>query len=176
MTPAAAADVRIEPWAEEDLGLLQLINTEEMRKHVGGPEGPEALLVRHQRYLEFPHLGTGQMFRIVTGPEGAKAGSVGYHSRRWHGEQVFEMGWNVLPPFQGRGIAAVAARLAAEHAAATGRHTWLHAFPSVDNPASNAVCRRAGFTLIGETEFEYPPGRFMLSNDWRVNLAQQDSR
>ncbi|TQF02923.1 GNAT family N-acetyltransferase [Kitasatospora acidiphila] len=167
-----AADVRIEPWAEDDLDLLRLINTEEMRKHVGGPEGPEALLVRHRRYLEFPGLGAGQMFRIVTDQGRSKAGSVGYYSRRWHGEQVFEMGWNVLPPFQGRGIAAVAARLAAEHAAATERHTWLHAFPSVDNPASNAVCRRAGFTLAGETEFEYPPGRFMLSNDWRINLTE----
>lgn len=93
----SAADVRIEPWAEDDLDLLRLINTEEMRKHVGGPEGPDALLVRHRRYLEFPGLGTGQMFRIVTDQGRTKAGSVGYYSRRWHGEQVFEMGWNVLP-------------------------------------------------------------------------------
>jgi RimJ/RimL family protein N-acetyltransferase len=82
------------------------------------------------------------------------------------------MGWNVLPPFQGRGIAAVAALAAARYAAATGKHTWLHAFPSVDNPASNAVCRRVGFTLAGETDFEYPPGRLMRSNDWRLDLTE----
>jgi RimJ/RimL family protein N-acetyltransferase len=163
-------DIRIEPWGEDDLDLLRLINTDEMRKHVGGPESPEALLVRHQRYLDFPHLGTGQIFRIVVGDD--KVGSVSLHSRSWQGEQVFEMGWNVLPPFQGRGIAAAAVQLAIRHAAATGQHTWLHAFPSVDNPASNALCRRVGFTLAGETDFEYPPGRFMLSNDWCLNLTE----
>jgi RimJ/RimL family protein N-acetyltransferase len=166
----STSSIRIEPWAEDDLELLRQINTDEMRKHVGGPEAPELLPARHQRYLDFPRLGTGQMFRIVMGTD--KVGSVGYYSRGWQGEQVFEMGWNVLPPFQGRGIATVAIRAAAEHAAATGRHTWLHAFPSVDNPASNAVCRRAGFTLAGETDFEYPPGRHMLSNDWRLNLTE----
>jgi hypothetical protein len=33
------------------------------------------------------------------------------------------------------------------------------------------VCRKAGFTLLGETEFEYPPGHLMRSNDWRLDLA-----
>jgi RimJ/RimL family protein N-acetyltransferase len=58
------------------------------------------------------------------------------------------MGWNVLPPFQGRGIASRAVTMAAAQAAADGKHRYLHAYPSVDNPASNAVCRKAGFELL----------------------------
>ncbi|WP_051969510.1 GNAT family N-acetyltransferase [Kitasatospora azatica] len=164
--------IHIEPWAEDDLALLQAINTPTMRKHVGGAESPEAVLVRHRRYLAFPGLGAGQMFRIVSTGTGESVGSVGYAERVWRGETVYEMGWNVLPPFQGRGIAALAARAGAEHAAAAHKHRHLHAFPATDNPASNAVCRRAGFTLLGECDFEYPPGtgRFMRSNDWRLDL------
>ncbi|KAB1904108.1 GNAT family N-acetyltransferase, partial [Micromonospora sp. AMSO31t] len=56
-------------------------------------------------------------------------------------------------------------------AAAHGDRRFAHAYPAVDHPASNAVCRKAGFTLLGETEFEYPPGHLMRSNDWRVELT-----
>ena len=46
----------------------------------------------------------------------------------------------------------------------------MHAFPAVDNPPSNALCRKLGFTLIEECEFEYPKGHFMRCNDWRLDL------
>jgi RimJ/RimL family protein N-acetyltransferase len=160
--------VRLEPWASEDLALLRLINTPEMKAHVGGPETEDQVLVRHARYLDFPAKGQGCMFSIRLGDQ--PAGSVGYAERTWRDQRVYEMGWNVLPPFQGRGIAARAASAAAAHARDTGHLRRLHAFPSVDNPPSNAVCRRVGFELLGECEFEYPPGRFLRSNDWRLDL------
>ena len=50
------------------------------------------------------------------------------------------------------------------------RHRHLHAFPAADHPASNAVCRKAGFTLLGETDFGYPPGSIMRCNDWQLEL------
>ncbi|MDY0815212.1 GNAT family N-acetyltransferase [Kitasatospora purpeofusca] len=191
-----APALRLEPWTDADLGLLRLINTPEMRRHVGGPESEERMLVRHRRYLDFVPAGIGCMYRVVLetdGPEtgrvgsggagpdgvgsggvgsgGVDVGSVGYAERAWQGGTVYEMGWNVLAPYRGRGIAATAARAAVEAAARTARHRHLHAFPSVDHPASNAVCRKAGFTLVGETDFEFPPGRWMRSNDWRVDLS-----
>ncbi|WP_431967644.1 hypothetical protein [Actinacidiphila sp. bgisy160] len=33
-------------------------------------------------------------------------GGIAHHRRDWQGEPVYETGWNVLPPYQGRGIAA----------------------------------------------------------------------
>jgi RimJ/RimL family protein N-acetyltransferase len=83
---------------------------------------------------------------------------------------VYETGWNVLPPFQGRGIAAAAATVAA--AGAEREHRYIHAFPSVDNPASNAICHKLGFSLVAECDFEYPPGSFMRCNDWRLDLTR----
>ncbi|MDZ5441498.1 GNAT family N-acetyltransferase [Micromonospora sp. 4G57] len=90
-----------------------------------------------------------------------------------HRGQALEMGWAVLPGYQGRGLATAAVRAAVAAAAARGDRRWAHAYPSVDNPPSNAVCRKAGFTLVGETEFEYPPGHLMRSNDWRVDLTAE---
>ena len=83
------------------------------------------------------------------------------------------MGWNVLREFQGRSYAI--AGDAPEIAAASGRLRWLHVYPSVDNPASSAVCRRVGFTLVGECDFQLPRGTEMRSNDRRLDLAALDA-
>ncbi|WP_158847008.1 GNAT family N-acetyltransferase [Saccharothrix deserti] len=159
------ANVRVEPWSEGDLGLLRRLNAPEMTTHLGGPESEDKVLNRHRRYLV---LGDGRMFRVEV--DGTPAGSVGYWEKHWRGEAVWEVGWAVLPEFQGRGVAAAAARAVVEAARAEGTHAWARAFPSVDHPASNAVCRKAGFTLFGEADFEYPPGRWMRCNDWGVEL------
>jgi RimJ/RimL family protein N-acetyltransferase len=60
---------------------------------------------------------------------------------------------------------------AVEIARATGRRRAIHAFPSVDNAPSNAVCRKAGFTLLRQARFEYPKGHWMQCNDWRLVLG-----
>ncbi|MFF3949815.1 GNAT family N-acetyltransferase [Streptomyces sp. NPDC001902] len=168
-------DVHLEPWSEADLPLLRRINTPEMRRHVGGPEPEERLLARHQRYLALPKAGLGRMYAVLLGDE--PVGSIAYHRRDWQGEPVYETGWNVLPPYQGRGIAAAAgAALIAvvrEAARTPGAPHALHAFPSVRNAPSNALCRRLGFTLRGACDFEYPrgSGTLMRSNDWRIEFG-----
>ncbi|MEH1099597.1 GNAT family N-acetyltransferase [Micromonospora sp. CPCC 205561] len=168
-------DVRLQPWSESALDLLRRINTPRMRRHVGGPETEEQMLARHRRYLAMPATGRGRMFAVLLGDE--LVGSIAYHRRDWRGEQVYETGWNVLPPFQGHGIATAAgAALIAvvrEAARQPGTPRFLHAFPAVENAPSNALCRRLGFTLLGACDFEYPPGSgsVMRSNDWRVDLA-----
>ncbi|WP_328742108.1 hypothetical protein [Streptomyces caniferus] len=58
-------------------------------------------------------------------------------------------------------------------ARAEGRYPSLQAFPSVEHPASNAVCRKAGFTLAGESVFECPKGHMMRSNEWRLDLTAE---
>jgi RimJ/RimL family protein N-acetyltransferase len=162
--------VRIEPWGAGDLPLLEKQNTLEMTEHLGGPESHEKLATRQARYERLADSGKGRMFKIVDEATGEAVGSVGYWERTWRGEQVYEMGWGVLPAFQGRGIAGVATAQAIAMIRADGKHRFLHAFPSVDNPPSNAICRKLGFTLVEECDFEYPPGSFMRCNDWRLDL------
>ncbi|MCE6995789.1 GNAT family N-acetyltransferase [Saccharothrix sp. S26] len=159
------AHIDIHPWAEGDLWLLRRLNAPEVTTHLGGPESDERVADRHRRYLV---LGDGRMFRVEV--DGVPAGSIGYWTKPWRGEAVWEVGWSVLPEFQGRGVASAAARATVVAARADGRHRWAHAFPSVDHPASNAVCRKAGFTLLGEADVEYPPGRWMRCHDWALDL------
>jgi RimJ/RimL family protein N-acetyltransferase len=154
--------VRLERWSAGDFSLLVALNGDaKMMRYLGGPESHAKLVERQARY-ELPGSG---MFKIVV--DGAAAGSVGYWER---GEDAFEAGWSVLPAFQGRGIGTAATAAAVDVARAERRHRAMHAYPSVENPASNAICRKLGFRLLGERDFEYPPGSLMRCNDWQLDL------
>ncbi|WP_312473510.1 GNAT family N-acetyltransferase [Neobacillus sp.] len=168
-----APQVRIEPWGDADLALLRLINAPEMMEHLGGSETEEQILDRHKRYLEIGGRGTGRMFRIVLLSSLETVGSVGYWDSSWQKETVYEIGWSVLPTFQGRGIATEAVAEAITHASTEHKHRSIHAFPSINNPASNAICRKLDFLFIGECDFEYPPGSIMQCNDWRLEITKK---
>lgn len=163
--------IRLREWEEGDLPLLQAeLGDPETTKYLGGPESPEQLAARHIRYLALEGHGTGHMLVILAGPDETAVGSVGYWDSFSHDEPIYEMGWGVLPGFQGLGIATRATRLALEHVGAEGRHRFVHAYPSIENAASNAICRKAGFTLLEEADFEYPKGHWMRCNDWAFDL------
>ncbi|RKN39861.1 N-acetyltransferase [Streptomyces hoynatensis] len=168
--PGGGSRVRLAPWAEGDLDLLRQANAPELMTHLGGPETEERLRERHARYVALSDTGPGRMLSVSL-PTGEPAGVVGYWEREWRGEVVWETGWTVLPAFQGRGIATAAALAVAALAAAEGTHRYLHAYPSTANLASNATCRKAGFTLLGPCDLEYPPGHPVRCNDWRRTLA-----
>ena len=127
-----AEPVRLEPWSEGNLGLIErLLGDPAMTVHLGGPESSAKLADRQARYER-----DANQFQIVVAP----------------GERV---GWS--------DSGSRAAR-------AEGRHGSVYAFPSVHNAPSNAVCRKAGFALLGECEFEHPPGSVIRGNEWRIDL------
>ena len=165
--------VQIEPWGDGDLPLLKkLLGDPAMTIYLGGPESDEQIARRQIRYERITEEGGGRMFKIIHRLTGEAVGSVGYWDSTHQGEQIYEIGWSVLPGFQGQGIANAATTQAIARARADGKYRFLHAFPSIKNPASNALCRKLGFTLVEECEFEYPKGNFMQCNDWRLDLAK----
>ncbi len=168
--------IQLRPWSDGDLGLLErLMGDPRMTDHLGGPESPERIRVRHDRYLKTREAEDGRMYVIVVGPDHLPAGSIGYWERAWRDQTVWETGWSVLPEFQGQGVATQATLEILELARSNGRHPFIHAFPAVDNGPSNAICRKSGFTLAGPVEFESPPGHRMLCNDWVLDV-QADLR
>lgn len=162
--------IRLEPWADEDFPLLVRLNAPEMTEHLGGPETEEQLLRRHERYVRLAGSTEAFIFKVVLESTGEVAGGVNFWEREWQGRPVYEMGWGVLPEFQGRGVASAAVKEAVKLARAAGRRDAVHAFPSVDNGPSNAICRKCEFQLMGEVPFEYPKGHWMRCNDWRMTL------
>ena len=176
MQRAARPDVDIRPWAAGDLSLLErIMGDPAMTAHLGGPESPEKIQQRHQRYCRIGDSGTGRMFAIVVGPDRVAAGSVGYWEREERGQQVWETGWSVLPEFQGQGLASRATALIADSARKEGTRRFMYAYPSVDNGPSNAICRNLGFILAGESSFEYPPGNLMRCNIWYLDLFANEA-
>ena len=164
-----SATVTLEPWGRGDLPLLErLMGDPRMTVHLGGPETPEKLRERQERLETLE--GGDRMFKIVDTETGAGVGSVGFWTKDWHGGQVYEIGWMVVPEFQGRGIAVAATAQAIERAKRDDLHRFMHAFPSTDNAPSNAICRKLGFELLEACEFEFPKGHLMTCNDWRLDL------
>ena len=175
MTDAHVLRVDIRPWSDGDLPLLQrLMGDPAMTTYLGGPESPAKIRERHERYCRGSNK--GRVFAIIVGSDRQAAGWVGYWEKEWGGQRVWEIGWSVLPEFQGQGVATRATATVVERARAEGTYQFIDAFPSVENGPSNAICRKLGFTLQEEAEFEYPPGQFMRCNDWRLDLRARPQR
>jgi RimJ/RimL family protein N-acetyltransferase len=163
------ATVTLEPWGKDDLPLLErLMGDPRMTEHLGGPESPDKLRERQGRYEL--REGGARMLKIIDVASGAGVGSVGFWTKEWREEQIYEIGWMVVPEFQGRGIAVAATAQAIKLAKQDANHRFMHAFPNVENAASNAICRKLGFTLLEACEFEFPKGHFMTCNDWCLDL------
>ena len=109
---------------------------------------------------------------IIIGTKKNPVGTVGYWERDEAEQKVWEIGWSVLPEYQKRGIATTATRLLVDFLTKLKSHRYVFAYPSVDNYPSNAICRKLGFTLIEEKDFEYPPGNILHCNIWRFDLLQ----
>lgn len=164
--------VELRPWAEGDLPLLKrLMGDAVMTAHLGGPENEEQLLKRHNRYVALSQAGNAVYVVLA---DKVAAGWVGYWESDWQGNKVWETGWSVLPEFQGQGLATRATEIVIDLARSEKTHRYIHAFPSLDNGASNAICRKVGFQLQGESEVEYPKGTMMRCNDWRIDLFPEN--
>ena len=159
--PDFSPAVRLEPWGPDDLPLLEkTVGDAAMMRYLGGPESAEKMAERQARF-EQPET---EMYKIVDDESGEAIGSVGFWEKDWRDETVHEVGWFVIPAFQGRGIAVEAMRQLMPLAGPRP----IHAFPNVENAASNAICRKLGFRFLGEVDFEYPPGEWMRCADWRL--------
>lgn len=78
------------------------------------------------------------------------AGNVVLWSHDQDGRPMSEIGWMVLPEFQGRGIGKRAVRMLLGLARDDGRWGLVHAFPATSNAPSNGICRSLGFRFAGE--------------------------
>lgn len=139
--------------------------------HLNGPESPERLQKRHKDFLAMSRdQHAGCMFTILA--DDAPVGNVGYWESEWKGRPGWEMGWFVVPEFQGRGFATAATRQVIELLTTLKKHNFVFAFPSVDNRPSNAICRKLGFSLTEDVTSEYPvgSGRLLHVNIWRLTL------
>ena len=102
---------------------------------------------------------------VIVTDDGADAGTVSLWDHEWEGETIDEVGWMVLPEYQGRGLASAGVAEALRRADEAARWRRLHAFPATTNAPSNALCRKHAFALRGPVEYTYM-GRTLAVNHW----------
>ncbi|MGH2676425.1 MAG: GNAT family N-acetyltransferase [Actinomycetota bacterium] len=142
----------------EDLPLYERVLTDpDMMSELGGPLPKQGLSEKLRGIVESIDAGTVWFSVIVPdGVVGDGAGTVCIWDHDWNGERISEIGWMVLPAFQGRGLATAAVRSILRKARSESRWDMIHAFPAVTNAPSNAICRKTGFSKIEECDFPLP--------------------
>lgn len=159
----------LRPWSAEDLDLLRVANTAEMTAHLNGAETEQQLIERNQRYLRLWDEGEARSF-VIEDADRRALGSIAFWKTDWREEPAFEAGWFVVPEAQGHGVASRAVRMLIDDARDhRGERRYLTAFPSVTNPGSNALCRRAGFELVGSVAGSFR-GAELIMNEWVFDL------
>jgi RimJ/RimL family protein N-acetyltransferase len=169
--------MRLRDVEPGDLGAYVRMRTDPvMMAELGGPLPREGIEAKVERDVQEAAAGIVWIKMIIpdeTAPE-VVAGSVALWSHEdeggapAQGGPISEIGWMVLPEFQGRGIGKRAVRTLLELARAEDRWGLVHAFPGITNAASNGICRSLGFRFAGEQDIPYA-GRVLRVNHWVID-------
>ncbi|SOB83363.1 GNAT family N-acetyltransferase [Streptomyces sp. 1331.2] len=140
-----------------------------MMAELGGPLSREQVEARLRK--DVVEVAADRCWAKMIVPDGAEDGEVAGAVMLWPQEEdgaaYSEIGWMVLPEYQGRGLAKTAVRRVLDAAAADGRWGEVHANPGATNGPSNGICRALGFRLLGERDLDFA-GRTLRTNHWVV--------
>ena len=107
------------------------------------------------------------MFRVDV--DGEAAGYAGWWAEEHDGAPVYEIGCVVEPGWQGRGVASTALGEVVRRALESPERRPVVGYANIDNAASNALCGRIGFTLVGTAAFPAEDGEDVMSvNVWMI--------
>jgi RimJ/RimL family protein N-acetyltransferase len=141
-----------------------------MMAELGGPRPREGIEEKVRSDVQDVASGTAWIKMIVPSEDrpAVVAGTVSLWSHETDGEWLSEIGWMVLPEFQGRGFGKLAVRMLLEMAREEDRWGLVHAFPAVTNAPSNGICRSLGFRLVEEREVVFA-GVVLRANHWVID-------
>jgi RimJ/RimL family protein N-acetyltransferase len=141
-----------------------------MMADLGGPLPPDGMKDKVRRDALEAAADAAWIKMIVPDPDVPEvvAGSVSIWSHDTGDGPMSEIGWMILPEFQGRGLGKLAARTLLQRARDEERWGVVHAFPATSNGASNGICRSLGFRLVGERDVMFVD-RVLRSNHWAID-------
>jgi RimJ/RimL family protein N-acetyltransferase len=140
-----------------------------MMADLGGPLPREGMKDQVHRDARKAQADLAWIKMIVPDPRtpDVVAGTVTIWSHDTDEGPISEIGWMVLPEFQGRGLGKRAVGALLAQARDEDRWGVVHAFPATSNGPSNGICRSLGFQLVGELEVTFA-GRVLRSNHWTI--------
>jgi RimJ/RimL family protein N-acetyltransferase len=147
-----------------------------MMAELGGPRPRDSIADKVRRDVEDVESGAAWICMVIA--DEARPVEVAGTVTIWShdagagagADEISEIGWMVLPGFQGRGVASEAVRQILARARADRRWGAVHAYPSVSNAPSNGVCRSAGFSLVAAQDLDYA-GQRMRVNHWVIQTS-----
>ena len=163
-------------YTDADLPLsIDLEMNPEVMTELGGPRSREAIERVHLRRVA-PQADGGLWLKILPDEASADAaGELGVWRSEWQGEELWEVGWMLLPEFHGRGLGSEALAMLIERLRAEPRFDAVHAFPGVTNAPSNGLCRKFDFVLVESGEVIEFAGRPFECNHWVLRTTAQFS-
>lgn len=169
--------MRLRNVTSDDLDLyIGMFSDPSVMAELGGPLSSDEISEKLRADVAAAASDSAWVLAILPDETAGRAvGNISIWMSERDGEALVEMGWMLLREFHGRGYGSEAAHLALLRALAEDRWRVIHAFPGITNTASNAMCRKNGFTMLGETEVDYR-GHVVLANHWRVDLGDWDPR
>jgi RimJ/RimL family protein N-acetyltransferase len=161
--------MKLEMMTAADAGIRVRAETDpQMMSELGGPRPREDIERAHATSLALAAEGKCWPLKVMV--DGVAAGAVVIWESSHAGQAIYEIGWLILPEFQGRGLASQAVRETLAKARAERKFGQIHAFPAVTNIPSNKVCERSGFGSLGECDVEFG-GRQLRCNHWQVEVS-----
>lgn len=120
-------------------------------RYLGGKTLDRIQAWRHLAYQlgHWQMLGYGY-YAVEEKGSGLLIGRVGYTNHP--GWPAFELGWTIIPEYQGRGYATEAARMLLDYAFTTLDRPHVVSLIHPDNAPSRRVAEKLGQTVEGQTE------------------------
>ncbi|HEY5860165.1 MAG TPA: GNAT family N-acetyltransferase [Actinomycetota bacterium] len=162
--------MKLRDVGPDDLALWERLRCDPaMNTELGGPQPREEIPGKLAEDVAAVNTDTSWIV-VAESDDGEAMGSVCIW-RHDDDAPFSEIGWGVLPEFQGRGVGKRSVAALLERAGADGRWGTIHAFPAITNAPSNGICRSLGFTLIGQEAFEFR-GTTLHCNHWQIDPAE----
>jgi RimJ/RimL family protein N-acetyltransferase len=161
--------VELRPYSDADLGLTVAIEADAVvKRDLGGIVEAEEAERIHRDRLE--RMGNGELFYTIR-VDGCEEpiGIAAVFATPWEGATIYEAGIMLLPGTIGQGIGLETLGRLAERARAELGLERLDGFTAVTNIGGNTICRKLGWTLLGECDLDYE-GRPIRCNHWTLDL------
>ncbi|MGH7910870.1 MAG: GNAT family N-acetyltransferase [Candidatus Dormibacteraceae bacterium] len=143
----------------------------ELMAGLGGPRAKEAVERAHAGGVEQAAAGECRPCKVLVEPQDTVAGHIVAWLSEHDGEPLHEIGWMILREHQRRGLATAAVRELLKMVWAAKPGIAVHAFPGVTNTASNRVCEKSGFQLLGPCDVRFGEAQLRCSW-WRVTPSR----
>jgi RimJ/RimL family protein N-acetyltransferase len=154
----------------DDVSLYERLRCDPaMTADLGDPQPMEGIPNKVREDVRWTEADRDWVVVIESTDSSTAMGSVCIWTNEHEGERISEIGWMVLPEFQGRGVAKQAVGAILERARTDGRWGMIHAFPAVTNGPSNGICRSLGFTVIDQLDYAGFSEEPLRCNHWQID-------